>query len=382
MNKCNLTIPKEVAGKTFQFDSVEDIQYWITQEQQAYQWLFQVGRRFSNVVWNHVSTQFQQALAQVDVIKQNIARGQPYDGNIDALRFWFADAYGKNKKLVLTTSSVFKAVIDMKESSSIKAAIFLGHIISVPQLYQNGVEMPEMLEGSFEYFQYIKGISKKDLSAEKQALNELKMEWDQHLTDFKINEEKVKADFEATKINFDNYFRDTQENVSEHLTKHTTDLDELKKTYDQFMALKAPVDYWLQKGNEHTVKVSQFRNWILGIGVLGGSGLLWAVHHVFSNGVINYWKIGCFILLATLFFWAMRILVKLLLSNIHLENDSKERVVMSQTYLALLREQSGFNDNDKKLILTTLFRPSSSGMGIDDGVPPGIFDALTKLMSR
>lgn len=382
VNFC-LTISKDITGKTLQFNSTKALQDWLAQEQQAYQWISQVGKNFSRNLWSHVSSQFLEATSQIDSINQNIAKVQPFDGHINTLNSWFSSTYSRNKKLVLTTSSEFKAVIDLKESSPIKAAVFLAHILSRPHLYQNGVETIEMLEGSYEYFQYKKGVSKKDLSAEKQALEELKKDWDQHLTDYKANEDKLETEFENIKTNFDKYFKDTQNNILEHLTKHTADLDDLKKTYDQFMSLKAPVDYWFQKSKDHSASVSKFRNWTLGVGTLGGITLLGLMYcAAFSDTAINYWKVGFFVVLATLYFWTMRVLVKLLLSNIHLEGDANERVVMSQTYLALLREQSGLNDNDKKLILSTLFRPSSSGIVGDDGIPPGIYDIATKLVSR
>src|SRR5690606_13345675 len=111
--------------------------------------------------------------------------------------------------------------------------------------------------------------------------------------------------------------------------------------YDQFMALKAPVDYWGKKKDQHKGRVGLLKNWALGVGIFGAVGLLISIHHVFSDNAITYWKIGVFVLLATLYFWALRILIKLLLSNIHLEGDADERVVMAQTYLALLRDQSG-----------------------------------------
>jgi len=378
----NLIVPKEITGKTLQFDSVQGFQTWIQQEQNAFEWVSQLRLNFSNHIWTHVTAQFQAVQSQIQIIKQITSMGQPFDGNVAAIHSWFVTNYSKSKNLILSTSSEYKAVLDLKELNSVKAAVFFGHILALPLLYKNGVEKAEMIEGSFEYFQYRNGVSKKDLSAEKQALGELKKEWDQHLTDYNNKEDKLKTDFETTKANFDNYFKDTQKNISDHLTKHTADLDELKKTYDQFMALKAPVDYWSQKREEHIEKVSKFRNWILGVGILGGAILLVAVYYIFSDGVVNYWKIGFFILLATLFFWAMRVLAKLLLSNIHLEGDANERVVMSQTYLALLREKSGFSDSDKKLILATLFRPSSSGIIGDDGIPPGIYDIVSKLVSR
>jgi hypothetical protein len=130
--------------------------------------------------------------------------------------------------------------------------------------------------------------------------------------------------------------------------------------------------------------VPYLRNWSLIVGVSGGLLLAGAIFALFLNGVSpeSYWKVGLVLLGATLFFWSMRILVKLLFSNIHLEADAHEREVMTMTYLSLLRDQSGLEESDKKLVLATLFRPGSSGLGNDDGIPPGVYDVLTRLASR
>lgn len=381
MSEFKLEIPQDIAGKKLAFDSVSEFQSWINQERSSFEWVSQVKRNFSNQVWNHVVQQFSGASSQINAITQNIQNKSPIQGNLDALQNWFKNTY-QSKKLILSTSSEFKAILDLKAESPLKASVFLGHLLSVPNLYSNGVEAPEMIDAAGEYFQYTKGLSKKDLSAEKQALMELKKSWDDHLTEYKTQEDQLKEQFESINTNFDEFFTDARSSLEAHLKKNTEDLDELKKTYNQYMALKAPVDYWQAKRKKHHDNASMFKWWSIGVGILGSSAFSFSVLHVFSDNQISYWKISIFVLLGTLFFWSLRVLMKLMLSNIHLESDAHEREVMCQTYLSLLREQTGLNDNDKKLILSTLFRPSSSGIVGDDGIPPGIYDVITKIASR
>lgn len=138
-----------------------------------------------------------------------------------------------------------------------------------------------MLEASHDYFQYVYGLSKKDLSAERQALEELKKEWDSHLTSYKAQEDALKTDFETTKINFDKYFQETQQKVSEHLKKNTDDLEELKKTYDQYMALKAPVEYWKNKREKHKDSAGLFKRWSIGVGIIGAGLFSGFIPHFF-----------------------------------------------------------------------------------------------------
>lgn len=73
----------------------------------------------------------------------------------------------------------------------------------------------------------------------------------------------------------------------------------------------------------------------------------------------------------SLFVWAGRVLVRLLLSHKHLEIDAKERAVMVETYLAMLKvkEGRGLTDDDRRLILASIFRPSATGIVKDDAMP-------------
>ena len=83
-------------------------------------------------------------------------------------------------------------------------------------------------------------------------------------------------------------------------------------------------------------------------------------------------------IIAVLGVWLARIIVRIFLSHLHLETDAKERVTMIQTYLALLREEHALKENERQVILQTLFRPSATGIVKDDGIPPSIIDIVSR----
>lgn len=74
-------------------------------------------------------------------------------------------------------------------------------------------------------------------------------------------------------------------------------------------------------------------------------------------------------------FWIIRIIVKIALSNLHLSEDANERVVMIQTYLSFVKEGQ-IDENDKNLILYSLFRPSNIGI-IKDESSVTVADIIT-----
>ncbi|MEW6550521.1 MAG: DUF6161 domain-containing protein [Campylobacterota bacterium] len=97
----------------------------------------------------------------------------------------------------------------------------------------------------------------------------------------------------------------------------------------------------------------------------------------------DYSKLAWYILMifaSSSAFWIIRITVKIALSNLHLSEDAHERVVMIQTYLSFVKEGQ-IDKNDKKLILSSLFRPSNIGI-IKDESSVTVADIITAFKSR
>jgi len=55
---------------------------------------------------------------------------------------------------------------------------------------------------------------------------------------------------------------------------------------------------------------------------------------------------------------------------------------MVKTYLALLEDDKVLPDDDRNLILQSLFRPASDGIVKDEGLPHPALNVLTKLGGR
>jgi hypothetical protein len=93
----------------------------------------------------------------------------------------------------------------------------------------------------------------------------------------------------------------------------------------------------------------------------------------------NAWMLGRVAIFGVLAIWALRIIVKLLLSNLHIANDAAERAVMTETYLSLMESDKLPNVEDRQLILNALFRHSADGIVKDEGLPQGVFEYLTRV---
>ena len=174
------------------------------------------------------------------------------------------------------------------------------------------------------------------------------------------------------------------------------EMQNLKDAYDKHMSLAAPVEYWETKQKRHF-------NWMVVTGLVTAVGMVAAgvlLHCELAavaqqatstttstkEGVVGVlsaiatWRLGSFLLLATLAFWVLRLLVRIFLSNLHLENDAAERVTMVKTYLALIRDGKLSSDSENlKAVLAALFRPTGDGIVKDEGIPPNMLELLTKL---
>jgi|GEM_PF-3910749 len=203
------------------------------------------------------------------------------------------------------------------------------------------------------------------------------------------------------------------------------ELDILRKSFEGDKALEAPVKFWELKRKKHS-------RWALGSGVLTAITMLFI--GIFLNYSVNsavdaiksasakapvvqqtsmakpastvqggkasavvaasqpvaeasadsakqetwHLDVAALLLKATLCFWVLRVMVRIFLSHVHLENDAAERVTMARTYLALLRRGKLPEGDDLKTVLAALFRPTGDGIVKDEGMPLSITEIVTR----
>lgn len=164
--------------------------------------------------------------------------------------------------------------------------------------------------------------------------------------------------------------------------EHEQAMEALRKTFREELALRAPAQYWVEKRKGHRLwaGVTGFLSF-LGIGS-AAVGLGWQIHDLLQNTPANTqpetWRLAVLALIGVFSVWALRLLVRMFLSHLHLLTDAGERVVMVQTYLSLLEGDHLTSKEDRQLILHALFRPASDGIVKDEGVPFSLAEMLTR----
>ncbi|SEL79108.1 hypothetical protein SAMN05216359_11726 [Roseateles sp. YR242] len=166
-------------------------------------------------------------------------------------------------------------------------------------------------------------------------------------------------------------------------TEHTTSMETIRQTFIDGMAMRAPATYWTTKRSQHAAAKAMFA-WITFLGIAaallalcGAVGLM--LHDLPATAAHPpAWQIAVLALGGLLVIWALRLIVRMYLSHIHLERDADERVVMVQTYLALLEAKALDSNEHRQLILNALFRPASDGIVKDEALPFSVAEVLTR----
>ena len=167
------------------------------------------------------------------------------------------------------------------------------------------------------------------------------------------------------------------------VSKHEANMKKTEDFYEKKLAFKQAVTYWSDKATGHKTLSIWFGSisavlmvaTLIGVFVIGNSILHldsssdYGKRLITDQGALQLWVYGLFIVSITLIIWLVRLLVKVFLSNLHLQTDANERATMIQTYLALEREENVLKPEDKELILPSIFRTTSTGIVKDDGSP-------------
>ena len=235
---------------------------------------------------------------------------------------------------------------------------------------------------------HLKNLHKK-IRPDQKAFEKAIVTWAKELADFKIRYQAQEAEFSEISNrhgNADTAWLERSDKMAEEFAamrgQSELDLKSLKDTYETEMQLKGPLLYWRGKRREHKEQIGKLKNWAIFAAITGLIALCLAAWGLLPENhpaaTVPWRQIGFFMLASTFVLWGVKLLVKLLLSHIHLYADAREREVMISTYMALLR-RDGLSRDDFAMVLAPIFKPSTTGVIKDDGGPSSLGDFLNHL---
>jgi hypothetical protein len=395
-----ITIKTETGSKWF--DEPEKLLAWVQQQRQLYAFHSQQSQRYQihqlfttfDQSWNNLQKQVTDGLKRFKNDPDN------YNNRVEQFSNSF-NSFLDSKKLFTEEAPSYQFI---KRQAAKSDEFGLAAIAVVFDVNVSPIDR-KMFQGLQEADAYISG--NQDLERdEADSLQMLKDRWDEEQTsqrDTWVSEYQVKID-EATRQNLkvDGLISDWQDQTEtqtadlethknqfktkfdDELATAQTDLENLTKTYDDKLALHAAVRYWGIQQKSHNNKA---KNFAISLGVT--TVIVLATIILFSIfGLDKPFKevaVSRFITAAaitTFGIWIIKIVGNIFMSHLHLATDAQERRTMIHTYLALTRKGQGPKDEDRQLILQTLFRPSTTDMVKNDQGPTQLVDMINRLSPK
>lgn len=195
---------------------------------------------------------------------------------------------------------------------------------------------------------------------------------------------------ESKKIEFNDWMNNSKTGFTDFDDVSKKRITDLEDTYRKKLQLEAPARYWKTKSNKYRQDALKARNILLTMVALSGVFFAiilmtspdWIFKTVFKGNAttIVRWSI-VFIALISLLAFAIKAITKVMFSSFHLARDAEERHTLTFFYLALLKD-TNINDDDRKLILQSLFSRAETGLLKDDSGPTMPNDLIGKIIGK
>ena len=376
-----LEIPDE--SRIIRFNAPVELREWVDQELSFYSWLEdetlvqQMKQHWEG--WRNGMNRIGSYLGRLEDQSITDEQRSKYITNISTL---LNNVY---KNHIGLTSQDPRAIFAQKLATSDPSAPWVLMAFTRPTEIPMGLHLA--VRGLVLATTYSIGMSRDTVSSEKEALGAERDKWQKAVLAMSDEYDVFRKQYTETHRQIENTRKSQAGLFGQFMDDSNKKKVAIEKTYDLELSLRKPVTYW--KG-----KVGQYRKRACWFGISFGAALLvvaivmnLAVTRLIpgvstiDSGTLLSWPAIVFVAVATLSLWPLRILSRILLSNVHLAADAEERAVLAQTYLSLLRGEEGLADTDRRLILDTLFRRTATGIVKDDAVPSGAQELIDRFLS-
>lgn len=372
---------------------------WIQTEQNFWTWLQQRHygnhENFQREALSQINEAFNAAQQSLQHIQSNPQHSQQ---QLDFSRDRIQQAF-QQRKLPHSSTPLAKRVDAYRKEAGDQAASYFIAVTMSPANGQPQFQATEfaawrgLFEGLQERFQMPKVATKGKKAAADQSFDQLRTKaelllgekteaYDALHRDYQSLAESIRSASGSQAVGFETAQGQRQSEFDQLRAGHEQAMEALRKTFREELALRAPAEYWSEKRKGHRLWAAVSGGLsFLGIGG-AAAGLGWQIHELLNktpaSTVPETWRLAVLALVGVFTVWALRLIVRMFLSHLHLLTDAGERVVMVQTYLSLMEGDHLASKEDRQLILQALFRPATDGIVKDEGIPFSLAEALTR----
>ncbi len=200
-----------------------------------------------------------------------------------------------------------------------------------------------------------------------------------------------KQNMENTYKNFSSTTEEWIESKKEELTKLVEDknklindlieqekkeMESINATFTEHTRIEKPAKYWEELEKKYIEDGEKWMKFSIIVGFITIIFLWFILYNVPESLSGNLDKLTSvsirssivLTLLVSVLVYLLRLFVKLSMSAYHLARDAKERHQLSHIYLALIKE-SGINENERAIVLQSLFSRADTGLLKGDSTP-------------
>lgn len=379
-------------GVPISFANVAEVLDYFTREIERWRWLREQQRALSDVARQPVldvvhNLEVGRTAAEL-VLKEPAAHSSQYERARDCLAAYFSQVPAVHHRAPLQAF-----LFELAEQSPIEAALMLAWLFKLQGRVRGQIESPGVAPTSAVASavalasMWNHRVLASPSSAYEQARSSAMMSDSQGLLD-SLKEMRAKgteafADLQARGKSFIDESAKLLAAVSDrhaHLhDEQQADWKRLTATYDDKLALAAPSKYWATKGEEHRRLALRFA-WATGICGAVGLLLLWRAYGVLFGPLLvtqqpTWGQVLPAALAAVIVLWAVRTLIRLTISHIHLALDAGERRTMILSYLALSRKRE-VGQEERTALFAAIFRASGDGLVREENPPLPVWELL------
>lgn len=395
-----ITIKTETGSKWF--DEPEKLQAWIQQQRGLYSFHTQFSQRYQlHGLFNTFDSSWQNLYQQVSNGLLRLKHA-PEQYNSQAEQFSQNFEQFLRQKKLFTEDAPFAEFLKRQVAKGAESGL-----AAVAVAFNENASPIDrkMFEGLKEADAYFSGNEER-INDETETLQQLRYRWDEELTQHRdswqqeyqqridaatLQNQKVdglisewQEQTETQTADLETHKNQFKQSFDAELANAKADLENLTKTYDDKLALQASVRYWGIQHQSHAIKARQFAI-ALAISTVAILAVI-ILYSIFGLDKpfkeIPVSRLLTAAAITTFGIWIIKILANIFMSHLHLATDAQERRTMIHTYLALTRKGQGPREEDRQLILQTLFRPSTTDMIKNEQGPTQLVDLINRLSPR
>ena len=229
-------------------------------------------------------------------------------------------------------------------------------------------------------------IAEKEISDLVEKYTTLYHDQEKRINDLWLENEKILASEHA---DITEYFDSKKRELDTYLEQKEKNLVILEQTYEQKLKLSKPAEYWKSLSDSYAKKGNI---WLLVSSLIAIITIaVLVLFIIFTPDLFNYdgdlylilKNTALLTVVTSIAIYMLRITVKMTMSSYHLSRDSKEREQLAYFYLSLI-QNDGVSDNERAIILNSLFSRSDTGLLKGDSSPvmsTNVTDIINKVKS-